>query len=83
LIGHDLSNCRPLRQDTNVVSSREKTIGTKIQLHYYPKVAGVQDETKDSLAQVVELTMEPMVEHVVEVQIIVNHDNICVVNGLI
>ena len=52
MIGHDLSNCRRLHQDVNVISNGEKTIGAKIQ-HYRPKVVGAQDETKDSLAQVV------------------------------
>ena len=70
MIGYDLSNCRRLQQDANVISGGEKTIGAKIHQHYCPKVVGAQDGTKASLTQMVVLLkvfmMEPMVEPVVE-----------------
>jgi len=42
IIGHDLSNCRRLQQDTNVAYGGEKTVGVEIQQLYRPKVASVK-----------------------------------------
>lgn len=96
MINHDLSNCIWLQQDTNVISSGEKTVDTKIQ-HYRPHVVSAPDGTKGSLSQVVKPVVEPMMELMVEpviqsfiVQLVArsqpelvvsNHDNICIVNG--
>ena len=70
IIGNDLSNCRWLHKDANVISGGEKIVGVKIQQHYHPKVIGAQDGTNGSLTQVVEtiveFVVEPMMEPVVE-----------------
>jgi len=78
MFGHDLSNFKQLQHDVNVIFGGKKTIDAKIQQHCRPKVVGVQDGTKGSLAQVVEpmvesmigpameLVVEFMVEHVME-----------------
>jgi len=38
IIIHELSHCRGLQQNTNVIFGGEKTVKTKIQQHYCPKV---------------------------------------------
>jgi len=53
MISHNLSNCRQLQHDVHVIYGREKTVDAKIQQYYHLKIVGVQDETKDSLVQVV------------------------------
>jgi len=39
MIDHDLPNCKWLQQNVNVISSREKKIGSKVQF-YHPKMVG-------------------------------------------
>jgi len=62
IIGHDLSYCRWLQHGATIISSKEKTIATKIQQYYRFKMVGAQDETKGSLAQ----SIEPLVELIVK-----------------
>ena len=49
MINHDLSNCRRLQQDANVISGGERTVHSKTQ-HYYLKVVDAQDKGQGFLA---------------------------------
>jgi len=55
MIGHDISSCKRLQQDANVICCGETKASTKVQQHYRPIVAGAHDATKGFFAQVVGL----------------------------
>jgi len=65
MIGHDLSNCRLLQQDANVISGGEKKVYANIQQLYCSKVVGAHDGNKSSPCSVLKLE-EVVVKHVLE-----------------
>lgn len=60
ILGQDLSNCRLLQQNVDVISGGEEIVTQKF-TNIIHKVVDAHDEVNDSLTQVVEFVIKPLI----------------------